>query len=429
MNSKILLSFLVFVLSQSILDGQTSGDFDIPDLEWRNIGPKRGGRSIAVAGHQDRPFEYYFGATGGGLWKTEDAGSFWRPVTDGQIASSSVGAVSIATSNPDIVYLGMGETQLRSNVLQGDGVYKSTDGGETWRHMGLKATQSISRIRIHPSNPDIVYVAALGHPFGPNSERGIFKTIDGGQTWTKILYRDENTGAIELCLDPKNPDIMYAAFWQVYRKPWILWSGGEGSGIFKSVDGGDKWEEITKNPGLPTGILGKINLTVSGVDPLLVYANIEAENGGLYRSENGGLNWELVNDHRDLWQRAFYFLRIVADPVDKETLYVMNFRLMKSTDGGRTFKYLPQTHADHHDLWINPKNNKILVNANDGGGVVSLNGGQTWSPMTYPTAQIYRLEVTNDYPYHLCGGQQDNSTDCVSSDGGYLRNPRVPAGL
>lgn len=429
MYTRVFTLVLVLVSGLQDLCGQQTNQIPIPDLEWRNVGPKRGGRSITVAGHQDRPFEYYFGATGGGLWKTEDAGNSWRPVTDGQIGSSSVGAVSVASSNPDIVYLGMGETQLRSNVLQGDGVYRSTDGGKNWSHIGLKATQSISRIRIHPTNPDIVYVAALGHPFGPNPERGIFKTTNGGQSWSKILYRNENTGAIDLCLDPKNPDIMYASFWQVYRKPWTLSSGGEGSGMFKSTDGGNTWKEITKNTGLPTGILGKINLTVSGVDSNLIYANIEAENGGLYRSDDAGLHWKLVNNHRDLWQRAFYFLRILADPVDKETLYVMNFRLMKSTDGGKTFKYLPQTHADHHDLWINPKNNRILANANDGGGVVSLNGGNTWSPMTYPTAQIYRLEVTNDYPYHLCGGQQDNSTVCVSSDGGYLRNPRVPAGL
>ena len=409
--------------------GQQTNASHIPNLEWRNVGPKRGGRCIAVAGHQDRPFEFYFGATGGGLWKTEDAGNSWRPVTDGQIHSASVGSVAVAPSNPDIVYLGMGETQLRSNVLQGDGVYRSTDGGKSWSHLGLKETQSISRIRIHPTNPDIVYVAALGHPFGPNPERGIFKTTNGGQTWTKILYRDEHTGAIEICLDPKNPDILLASFWQVYRKPWILSSGGAGSGIFKSTNGGKTWQEITQNKGLPKGILGKIGLAISEVDSNRIYANIEAENGGLYRSDDGSKTWQLINNHRDLWQRAFYFMRMITDPIDKETVYVMNFRIMKSTDGGKTFEQLPDAHADHHDLWINPKNNKIMIDASDGGGVVSLNGGNTWSSMSYPTAQIYRLTVTNDYPYHLCGAQQDNSTICVASDGGFLRNPRVESGL
>lgn len=398
----------------------------LPHLEWRCIGPKRGGRSIAVAGHKDRPFEYYFGATGGGLWKTTDGGAAWYPVTDGKIRSSSVGAVAVAESNPDIVYIGMGEAQLRQNVLQGDGVYKSTDGGQKWKHMGLEETQAISRIRIHPSDPNKVYVAALGHPFGQNLDRGVFRSVDGGRTWKKILFRDERTGAIDLVLDPNNPDVMYATLWEVYRRPWILWSGGKGSGIFKSTDGGDTWNELTGNQGFPEGILGKITVTVSGADSERVYANVEAEKGGLYRSEDGGESWSLINNHRDLWQRAFYFLRIQACPVDRETIYVLNFRLLKSTDGGRTFVRIPQTHGDHHDLWIDPSNSYRMINGNDGGGVVSVNGGKTWTHMRYATAQIYRLAITNDFPYYACGAQQDNSTACVPSDGGHLRNPRGP---
>jgi photosystem II stability/assembly factor-like uncharacterized protein len=419
---------LVILVLSSFVFSQIDESRLFPPLRWRNIGPKRGGRSIAVTGHKDRPFEYYFGATGGGLWKTTDGGATWYPVTDGQIRSSSIGAVAVAESNPDIVYLGMGESQLRQNVLQGDGVYRSIDGGQTWSHIGLEETQVISRIRIHPSDPNRVYVAALGHPFGPNPERGVFRTLDGGCTWKKILYRDERTGSIDIVLDPSDPDVLYSTLWEVYRKPWILWSGGEGSGIFKSTDGGDTWSELSRNQGLPKGILGKITVTVSGADSERVYANVEAKNGGLYRSDDGGDTWTLINNQRDHWQRAFYFLRIQADPVDRDTIYVLNFRLLKSTDGGRTFVRIPDTHSDHHDLWIDPNNPSRMINGNDGGGVVSVNGGKTWTHMRYPTAQIYRLATTKDFPYHVCGAQQDNSTVCVPSETSHLQNPRGPSG-
>ena len=399
----------------------------LPPMEWRSIGPDRGGRSIAVAGHPDRPFEYYFGATGGGLFKTTDGGTSWTPVTDGQVGSASVGAVAMAPSDPDIVYIGMGEVQLRANVLQGDGVYRSDDAGRSWRHLGLADTHAIGRIRVHPTDPDRAYVAALGHPFGPNPERGVFRTTDGGETWDKILFRDERTGAVDLVMDPRDPDVLYATLWQVYRKPWRLWSGGEGSGIFKTTDGGDTWTEITRNPGLPAGVLGKITVTVSGADPNRVWANIEAERGGLHRSDDGGRTWEFVNGHRDIWQRAFYFQRLEADPVDRNTLYILNFRLMRSTDGGRTLHSVPETHADHHDLWIDPTNPLRMINGNDGGGVVTVNGGRTWTSMRYPTAQIYRLATTADFPYHVCGAQQDNTTACVSSEPAHLRNPRGPS--
>ena len=403
----------------------------MPPLEWRSIGPDRGGRSIAVAGHSDRPFEYYFGATGGGLFKTTDGGTSWSPVTDGQIRSGSVGAVTVAESNPDVVSIGMGEVQLRANVLQGDGVYRSDDGGRNWRHVGLENTQAIGRIRVHPTDPERAFVAALGHPFGPSADRGVFRTTDGGRTWDKVLFRNDRTGAVDLVMDPHDPDVLYATLWEVHRKPWQLWSGGEGSGIFKTTDGGDTWSELTDNPGFPArsvgspaGVLGKIAITVSGADSQRIWANVEAEAGGLYMSDDGGSSWTLVNAHRDIWQRAFYFQRIQADPVDRNTIYILNFRLMKSTDAGRTLESVRETHADHHDIWIDPGNPLRMINGNDGGGVVSVNGGRTWTGMKYPTAQIYRLATTTDFPYHACGAQQDNSTVCVSSEEGHLQNPR-----
>ena len=397
---------------------------DIAALRWRAIGPNRGGRSIAVAGSTERPLEYWFGATGGGLWKTTDGGTTWAPVTDGQIASSSVGAVAVAPSDPDVVYLGMGETELRGNVMQGDGVYRSADGGRTWTHVGLEDTQAIGRIRVHPRDPDVAWVAALGHPFGPNQERGVFRTRDGGRSWRKVLYRDDHTGAVDLVLDPGDPDVVYATLWEVYRRPWKLWSGGPGSGIFKSTDGGDHWVELTHNPGMPTGPLGKITVAVAA-DSRTVYANVEAEAGGIYRSDDGGATWRHVNDDRNLWQRSFYFLRLTADPRDPETLYVMSFRLEKSVDGGRSFHPVPEPHGDHHDLWIDPADPMRMINANDGGANVSTNGGRTWTRQDYPTAQIYRVAVTADVPYHVCGAQQDNTTVCVPSDGGPEASPGI----
>ena len=393
-------------------------------LQWRSVGPNRGGRSITSSGSSARPLEYYFGATGGGLWKTTDGGITWRPVTDGHIASSSVGAVAVSQSNPDIVYIGMGETELRGNIMQGDGVYKTTDGGRTWKHMGLEDTQAISRIRINPTNPDIVYVAALGHPYGPNAERGIFRSKDGGATWQKILYRDDHAGAVDLCLDPHNPDVMFAAIWDVYRTPWSLSSGGSRTGLFKSTDGGDHWTEITRNPGLPAGIDGKIGVSVSGADSSRVYAIVENENGGVFVSDDAGATWKLASDNREVRQRAFYYTRIYADPKVKDTVYVLNVGFHKSTDGGKTYRQLRPPHGDNHDLWIDPANPLRMIESNDGGGTVSNNGGQTWTNEEYPTAQIYHVAVTKDIPYHICGAQQDSSTICVSSAGAGGRGGR-----
>jgi photosystem II stability/assembly factor-like uncharacterized protein len=398
-------------------DASPYGPECLRPLTWRNIGPNRGGRSIAATGSARRPLEYYFGATGGGLWKTTDGGQTWGPVTDGRIASSSVGAVAVADSNPDVVYLGMGEVQLRGNVMQGDGVYRTTDAGKTWTHLGLADTHAIGRIRVHPTNPDIAYVAALGHPYGPNAERGVFRTVDGGRTWKQVLFRSDRAGAVDLCFDPANPQVLFAATWEVYRTPWLLSSGGPGSGLFKTTDGGDTWTDLTRNHGLPTGVLGKIAVAVSPARSTRVYALVEAEDGGLFRSDDGGATWTLVNADRDLRQRAFYFSRIYADPKSADTVYVLNYLFHKSVDGGKTITTIDAPHVDHHDLWIDPTNPLRMINANDGGGNVTVNGGRTWTGQRYPTAQMYTVATTRDFPYHVCGAQQDNTTACVESDG------------
>ncbi len=387
-------------------------------LEWRNIGPKRGGRCLGVAGSPGRPDEYYFGATGGGLWKTVDGGTEWFPVTDGQITSSSVGAVAIAETNPDIVYIGMGEVQLRGSITQGDGVYKTTDGGKTWRHLGLQETQAIARIRVHPTNPNIVYVAALGHPYGDNEERGVFRSTDGGNTWEKVLYVSDKAGAVDLIIDRTNPKVLYASTWQVYRKAWKMWGGGPDCRLFKSVDGGDNWIDLTQNPGMPEGPIGKIGVTVSPADPMRVWAIVEANEGGVFRSDDGGWTWERTNSERKLRQRAFYYSRIYADPWDKDVVYCLNTGFYKSTDGGVNFdQTIRVPHGDNHDLWIDPNDPLRMINGNDGGGNVSINGGKTWTEQDFVTTQFYHVMTTSDVPYHVAGAQQDNSTLAMPSDG------------
>jgi photosystem II stability/assembly factor-like uncharacterized protein len=396
-------------------------------LEWRNLGPNRGGRSLGAAGSPGRPNEYYFGATGGGLWKTTDGGNEWKPVTDGQVTSSSVGAVAVAETNPDVVYIGMGEVQLRGSITQGDGVYKTTDGGKTWRHLGLKETQAVARIRIHPTNPDIVYVAALGHPYGENEERGVFRSTNGGTTWEKVLYVSPKAGAVDLIIDRTNPKVLYASTWQVVRKAWKMWGGGGDSKLWKSVDGGDTWTDLTGNAGMPAGPIGKIGVTVSPADSNRVWAIVEANEGGVFRSDDAGKTWERTNDERKLRQRAFYYSRIYADPWDKETVYCLNTGLYKSTDGGKTFDTtIKVPHGDNHDLWIDPNNPNRMINSNDGGGNVSINGGKTWTEQDYVSTQFYHVMATNDVPYHVAGAQQDNSTLAMPSDGWEHMQARGP---
>lgn len=384
-------------------------------MQWRLIGPFRGGRVTAVAGVPSQPMTFYMGATGGGVWKTEDGGMTWRNISDGYFKTGSVGAIAVADSDPNVIYVGMGEACPRGNVSHGDGVYKSTDGGKTWVNVGLRDTRHIARIRVHPQNPDLVYVAALGHVFGPNEERGVFRSRDGGKTWEKILYVDEKTGAIDLAMDPTNPRILYAAFWQVLRQPWTLISGGPGSGLYKTTDGGQTWTKLTE--GLPRGILGRIGVAVSPARPDRVWAIVEAEEGGVFRSDDGGRSWRLVNRERKLRQRAWYYSHIYADPKDPDTVYVLNVQFFKSIDGGRTFDItIRAPHGDHHDLWINPHNPQIMINGNDGGANVTFNGGQTWSPQSnQPTAQFYRVAVDTRFPYYVYGAQQDNTTVAIAS--------------
>jgi photosystem II stability/assembly factor-like uncharacterized protein len=407
---------LLVPASPSVAQEAGDGDPRFAALEWTSIGPARGGRSIAVDGSDARPLEYWFGATGGGLWKTTDGGVTWDPVTDGQITSASVGSIGVCPANPDIVYIGTGETQLRGNIQPGDGLYKTTDAGETWQHIGLRESRNFSRVRVHPTNCDVVFAGAFGEYGADNPERGLYKSTDGGRTWRLVLHRNASTGAVDISIDPSNPNTMYAALWEAFRKPWAMSSGGPGSGLFKSTDGGENWTELTRNPGMPSRdqVIGKIGVSVSPVDPNRVWAMVEADSGGVYRSDDGGATWTRTNDERKLRQRAFYYTRIYADTQDRDRVYVLNVAFWRSDDGGETFEtQIRVPHGDNHDLWISPTDNQRMINANDGGGNVSVNAGRTWTEQAYPTAQIYRLSVTNHTPYHVCGGQQDNSTVCV----------------
>jgi photosystem II stability/assembly factor-like uncharacterized protein len=385
-------------------------------LKWRNIGPNRGGRSIAVAGSSSRPLEYYFAATGGGIWKTTDGGVSWKPTTDGKVDTGAVGGVAVCEANPDVVYFTTGETELRGNILPGNGVYKSIDAGKTWKSVGLKQVQNFSRVRIDPTDCNTVFAGGFGHYGTPNVDRGVYKSTDGGVTWRKVLYRDGKTGTVDISIDPKNPKVIYAALWEAWRKPWAMSSGGPGSGLFKSTDGGEHWTELTRNPGMPAGIDGKIGVSVSPVDDNRVYAIIENRDGGVFVSDDAGATWKRTNDSRDLRQRAFYYTRITADPKIRDRVYVTNVNFWRSDDGGKTFKTkIKVPHGDNHDLWIASNDDQRMVEANDGGANVSTNAGQTWTKEEYPTAQIYRVTITGHHPYLVCGAQQDNTTICVPS--------------
>ncbi|MGH8379161.1 MAG: WD40/YVTN/BNR-like repeat-containing protein [Gammaproteobacteria bacterium] len=381
-------------------------------LQWRLIGPFRGGRSVAVAGVISEPRTFYFGAAGGGVWKTTDGGISWQNVSDKFFKTAPVGALAVAPSDPNVIYAGMGESFIRGDMITGDGIYKSMDAGKTWRHMGLENTRVISEIAVDPNDANTVYVAVLGHVFGANPERGIYKSGDGGKTWKKVLYKNDETGGIDIALDPHNPRILFASLWQAYRRPWTMSSGGPGSGLYKSVDAGETWENISQNPGLPTGILGKIGVSVSGADPNRVYAIIEAKDGGVFRSDDDGATWQRLFHGAELTQRAWYYMRIYADPRNADAVYAPEVDgLFKSVDGGSSFKPLDTPHGDNHVLWINPQNPQIMVEGNDGGGTVSYDGGKTWSSEdNQPTAQIYHVTLDNQFPFHIYGAQQDNST-------------------
>ena len=383
--------------------------------EWRDIGPFRGGRSTASTGITGNDQVYYMGTTGGGLWKTEDAGISWKNISDGYFETGSVGAVAVSESDNNIVLVGMGESPVRGVMTSsGDGVYKSVDGGDTWVHLGLENTKHISQVRIHPSDPNIIYVSAQGSPYGETKERGIYRTFDGGKNWEKILFVDPSSGAVDLAMDYTNPRVLYASFWDHQRLPWYVRSGGKGSGIWKSNDGGDTWKKLSD--GLPKSVIGKIGVAVSRANPKVVYAIIESNEGGLYKSDNGGESWKLINDERVLRARSWYYMHIYADPSDENIVYVLNAPMMKSIDGGKTFTNIRVPHGDNHYLWINPNNSNILINSNDGGANISFNAGKSWSTQkNQPTSQFYRVNVDNRFPYWVYGGQQDNSSVAIKS--------------
>ncbi len=383
-------------------------------MHWRGIGPYRGGRAVTVTGMTGEPGTFYFGAAAGGVWKTIDSGATWTPIFDGQ-PIASIGAIAVAPSNHDIIYVGSGEGALRGNITYGDGVYKSTDAGKTWTNIGLRDTRQIGALIVDPKNPDIVLVAAIGHAFGPNTERGVFRSVDGGKTWKKVLYKDDNTGAIDVTFDPHDSSIVYAALWQVRRQPWNFSSGGPGSGLYRSQDGGATWTQLRGN-GLPEGIFGRIDVSVSAADPKRIYAMIEANAGGLYRSDDAGGHWARISEDGRIRQRAWYFSKIYADPKSVDTVYTLNTGMLRSIDGGKTFSLVAATHGDHHALWIDPADPRRLINANDGGASVSLDGGATWSTQdNQPTAQFYHVAVDNRFPYWVYGAQQDNSNLAIAS--------------
>ncbi len=414
-----LLCFLLFHVF--ILQAQKKGNATVPPvvtfdeplyngLEWRNIGPFRGGRSAAVTGVPGKPNLFYFGATGGGVWRTTDAGNTWENISDG-FFGGSIGAVAISEWDNNVMYVGGGEKTVRGNVSYGYGMWKSTDAGKTWKESGLKASRHIPRIRIHPKNPDLVYAAVLGDLFKSSDERGVYRSEDGGKTWKRILFANADAGAVDLCMDPNNPRILFASTWRIRRTPYSLESGGEGSSLWKSVDGGDTWTNISRNEGLPSGTWGIIGVTVSPVNSNRVFAIVENENGGVFRSDDGGKIWTKVNEDRSLRQRAWYYSRIYADTKDEDIVYVLNVDYHRSKDGGKTFQAYEAPHGDHHDLWISPEDNQRMIIGDDGGAQVSFDAGENWT--TYhnqPTSQFYRVVTDNHFPYRIYGAQQDNST-------------------
>jgi photosystem II stability/assembly factor-like uncharacterized protein len=384
-------------------------------LRYRSIGPARGGRVTTVTGVPSQPYTFYMGSTGGGVWKTTDAGQTWANVTDGQIGVGSMGAIDVSQSDPNTIYIGTGSDGLRSNVSIGDGVYKSSDAGKTWAHIGLKDIGNVGGVRVHPSNPEVAFVAAIGNPFKPNADRGVFRTKDGGKTWQKVLFVSDSTGAVDVEFQPGNPNVMFAAMWRGERKPWTIISGAREGGIYRSTDGGDTWAKVTN--GLPNELVGKANIAVSNANPNRVYVLIEAKPGsGLYRSDDGGQSFQVASTFAQIITRPFYYTTITADPKNADVVYAGSEGYFRSADAGKTWQPMRVPHGDNHDMWINPNNSDIMIQSNDGGANVSINGGRTWSTQyNQPTAEIYQVYVDNQFPYRLYGAQQDNSTLIVPS--------------
>lgn len=382
-------------------------------MQYRLVGPFRGGRSLTASGVAGDPLTYYFGSTGGGVWKSTDGAMTWLPVFDKEDVSA-IGSLAVAPSDPNVIYVGTGEACIRGNISHGNGIYGTVDGGKTWKNLGLRDSRAIGKVIVNPTNPDIVYVAALGHPYGSNAERGIFRTINGGKTWEKVLYKDENTGGIDVAFDPHNPHILFASLWQARRTPWSLSSGGPGSGLYRSNDGGTTWKPLAEH-GLPAGPYGKIGVAVAA-NSERVYALIEAKDGGLFRSDDGGDTWQLVDNDRANWQRAWYYMHIFADPQDSDVVYIANVDFYKSTDGGRSFNKVKVPHGDNHGMWIDPQNPQRMIVSNDGGVTVSLDGGKNWTPQNnQPTAQFYHVSTDTRTPYFVYGAQQDNTTIAIAS--------------
>jgi photosystem II stability/assembly factor-like uncharacterized protein len=410
----LALATLLPALATSQTAGPLTAQALMSKLKWRSVGPYIGGRVVTVAGVRGNANLFYAGTVGGGVWRSTDEGNEWQNITDGKLAgpSSSIGAIAVAPSNPNILYAGTGEADIRNDMIPGDGVFQSTDAGKTWHYAGLRDTHSISEILVDPRNPDVVYAASMGHVFVPDPERGVFKTTDGGKTWQKILFVDNETGAICLVMDPNHPNQLYATMWQAVRTPWGLSSGGPGSGIYKTSDGGAHWTNLTRNPGLPKSVLGRIGVSMVASQPNIVYAILQAKDGGVFRSDDAGATWKLVNDEMKLRQRAFYYMSIFADPKDPNTVYVPEVdALWVSRDGGKSFTKLRTPHGDNHVVWINPDDTRILLEGNDGGATVSTDGGKTWSTEhNQPTGQFYHVNLDDQFPFHIYGAQQDEGS-------------------
>src|SRR6476661_4101832 len=425
MRLRVLLPSLTGVLLLSIADVAPAqvpaadvSTFDqarFSGLRYRMIGPARGGRVTAVTGVNQEPHSFYMGATGGGVWKTTDAGASWHNISDGALPTGSIGAIDVADSDPNVVYVGTGSEAIRSNVSIGKGIYKSADAGRTWRFMGLRDAGQIGAIVVHPSNPDVVYAAVVGNPFANSPTRGVYRTRDGGATWQRVLFLSDSTGAVDIELQPGSPDVVYASMWHGARRPWTIISGGAEDGIYKSTNGGETWAKL--GGGLPTGVVGKSDLAVSAAAPQRVYALVEAKvGGGLYRSDDAGTSWTLINTTPGLITRPFYYDNVDADPTNADVVYAGTEGFYRSTDGGRTFRTMRTPHGDNHDMWINPRDGRVFIQSNDGGANVTLNGGLTWSSQeNQPTAEIYQVAVDEQYPYRVYGAQQDNSTLIVPS--------------